>query len=296
MPEYLAPGVFVEEVPARLKAIEGVSTSTAAFVGPAERGPVPGFPLPFNGEADGFVVPRDPAPRLITSFADFTRTFGDPLPLPDVNHNGYLARSAKAFFENGGKRLYIARIVDVDAGGIPTATRSTLRLRQGVVLRLAAPAASGQPVVQLTSLRGVANGNTLDIRTRDGTAIQNETVASYDSTTGAVTLDSNLTSDLEPSQHVAVPENFDPTTDGAEVFARDAGAWSGRVKILVANADRGPVEITADAAATDTEVEVQSVGSFYRGAIVEIDTGAARAYREVADILPGRRLQLTRAC
>ena len=41
MPEYLAPGVFIEEVPARLKAIEGVSTSTAAFVGRASRGPVP---------------------------------------------------------------------------------------------------------------------------------------------------------------------------------------------------------------------------------------------------------------
>jgi phage tail sheath protein FI len=33
MPEYLAPGVFIEEIPARLKAIEGVSTSTAGFVG-----------------------------------------------------------------------------------------------------------------------------------------------------------------------------------------------------------------------------------------------------------------------
>lgn len=33
MPEYLAPGVYVEEVPSSIKPIVGVSTSTAAFVG-----------------------------------------------------------------------------------------------------------------------------------------------------------------------------------------------------------------------------------------------------------------------
>jgi len=33
MPEYLSPGVYVEEVPSTIKPIAGVSTSTAAFVG-----------------------------------------------------------------------------------------------------------------------------------------------------------------------------------------------------------------------------------------------------------------------
>jgi phage tail sheath protein FI len=33
MPEYLSPGVYVEEVPSTIKPIVGVSTSTAAFVG-----------------------------------------------------------------------------------------------------------------------------------------------------------------------------------------------------------------------------------------------------------------------
>jgi hypothetical protein len=39
MPEYLAPGVYVEEVPSSIKPIVGVSTSTAAFVG-IVKGPV----------------------------------------------------------------------------------------------------------------------------------------------------------------------------------------------------------------------------------------------------------------
>ena len=49
MAEYLSPGVFVEEVPSGLKAVEGVSTSTAALVGRARRGPVPGYKWPGSG-------------------------------------------------------------------------------------------------------------------------------------------------------------------------------------------------------------------------------------------------------
>jgi phage tail sheath protein FI len=39
MPEYLSPGVYVEEVPSSIKPIVGVSTSTAAFVG-VIKGPI----------------------------------------------------------------------------------------------------------------------------------------------------------------------------------------------------------------------------------------------------------------
>jgi hypothetical protein len=40
---------------------------------------------------------------------------------------------------------------------------------------------------------------------------------------------------------------------------------------------------------------VQSTGSFYRGAVVEITDGAQRAYNEVREILPGNRLLLASA-
>ena len=58
MPEYLAPGVYIEETSFRSKSIEGVSTSTTAFVGPARSGPVGG------------------TPELLTSVADFERIYG----------------------------------------------------------------------------------------------------------------------------------------------------------------------------------------------------------------------------
>ena len=39
MPEYLAPGVYVEETSFRSKSIEGVSTTTTGFIGPTRYGP-----------------------------------------------------------------------------------------------------------------------------------------------------------------------------------------------------------------------------------------------------------------
>jgi len=94
MPEYLAPGVFIEEVSFRMKAIQGVGTSTAAFVGPCRFGPT-------SGE-----------PSLLTSFTEFERIYGglDKLNFDgqDTTHN-YIAQAVRAFFEEGGHRLYVAR-------------------------------------------------------------------------------------------------------------------------------------------------------------------------------------------
>ena len=96
MPEYLAPGVYIEEVSFRSKSIEGVSTTTTGFAGPTRFGPTAG-PLP-----------------LITSLAEFERMYGDGQPLrfaaPAGDHPNYLWHAVNAFFTNGGKRLYVARV------------------------------------------------------------------------------------------------------------------------------------------------------------------------------------------
>ena len=103
MPEYLAPGVYVEEVSFRSKSIEGVGTSTCAFAGPVRKGP------------------SGVSPELLTSFADFERTYGGVEDLAfdgDTNavHNrNYVAHAARAFFDNGGGRLYVVRALTSDA-------------------------------------------------------------------------------------------------------------------------------------------------------------------------------------
>lgn len=93
MPEYLAPGVFVEEVDRGSKAIEGVSTSTAAMVGVTERGPVN-------------------RPIFLSSFAEYRRWFGGHLkPVAGQASQWYLPSAVEGFFSNGGKRLFVTRVV-----------------------------------------------------------------------------------------------------------------------------------------------------------------------------------------
>ena len=95
MPEYLAPGVYVEEVSFRAKSIEGVSTTTTGFVGPARYGPI-------DLEAD-----------IITGLVEYERTYGDRNPLSfhqGTEQPNFLWHAVRAFFEEGGKRLYIARV------------------------------------------------------------------------------------------------------------------------------------------------------------------------------------------
>src|SRR5262245_13334746 len=100
MPEYLAPGVYVEEVSFRSKSIEGVSTTTTGFVGPAAYGPL------------------DLVPEIVTSVEEFGRTYGsrDQLVFQDAagrdldpSHND-LWHAVRAFFAEGGRRLYVARV------------------------------------------------------------------------------------------------------------------------------------------------------------------------------------------
>ena len=142
MPTYLSPGVFVEEVPAAVQAIAGVSTSTAAFIGIVPDtvhlvAPDPAFD-PTNAASKpfkfvDFTVPAAAKqPVLITNWSQFTRTFGDlvgssTLPTstgtPTVDP-GYqqLAQAVYGFFNNGGSRCYVARVtVDTDIDAVLTA-------------------------------------------------------------------------------------------------------------------------------------------------------------------------------
>ena len=124
MPEYLAPGVYVEETSFRAKPIEGVGTSTTAFIGPTRRGPLGGVP------------------ELVTSLPDFERIFGslENLALGDVTlaerRLNFVAHAARAYFDNGGSRLYVVRALHTAAtatgvllAGGSDAENATIRAR-----------------------------------------------------------------------------------------------------------------------------------------------------------------------
>lgn len=114
MPELLHPGVYVREVSSGVRPIEGVSTSTAAFIGVADKGPVPGGDSLPNG--------RMARPVMVTSFTDYLRQFGG------FREDSFLTYAVQAFFNNGGRRLYIVRLANLDAAKGDVATRAQYRL------------------------------------------------------------------------------------------------------------------------------------------------------------------------
>ncbi|MGH3695394.1 MAG: phage tail sheath family protein [Pseudonocardiaceae bacterium] len=91
MPNYLSPGVYVEEVEAGSRPIEGVGTAVAAFVGFAGSGP-------FNQAT------------LVSNWRQFTSTFGDFI------EGAYLAHAVYGYFSNGGGAAYIVRVGQDGAG------------------------------------------------------------------------------------------------------------------------------------------------------------------------------------
>jgi phage tail sheath protein FI len=86
--------VYVEEVESGSRPIEGVGTAVAAFVGLSERGPVD-------------------EPTLVTSWAQFTRNFGDFV------EGYYLAHAVYGYFQNGGGACYVVRVGGNGNGSSP---------------------------------------------------------------------------------------------------------------------------------------------------------------------------------
>jgi phage tail sheath protein FI len=135
MPEYLAPGVYVEETSYRTKAIEGVSTTTTGFIGPTRYGP---------WKLD---------PDIVTSLGEFERTYGDGQKLsfapetggPDLVQDNYLWHAARAFFTEGGKRLYVSRVFRPLTAATADKTQDgrAVKTLPGVTLRARYPGSFG---------------------------------------------------------------------------------------------------------------------------------------------------------
>jgi phage tail sheath protein FI len=99
MPEYLSPGVYVEEIDRGPKPIEGVGTSTACFVGFTEKAQET---VRVNGEN----VTRDlfNKPQLVTNWTQYLEKFGGFVS------GAYLPQAVYGFFMNGGARCYVLSV------------------------------------------------------------------------------------------------------------------------------------------------------------------------------------------
>ena len=99
MPEYLSPGVYVEEVDRGPKPIEGVGTAMAAFVGFTEKADL-------MRVIDGEVVTEDllNRPQLVTNWSQYVERFGGFVD------GAYLPHSVYGYFHNGGSRCYVVSV------------------------------------------------------------------------------------------------------------------------------------------------------------------------------------------
>ena len=104
MPQYLAPGVYVEEVPSAIKPIAGVGTSTAGFVGVVDDD----VNMPLKPVRGRYVVQNARSPRAISNWEEFKNGFGD-----FQEGNEILAHAVYGFFQNGGTRCWVNRVPSV---------------------------------------------------------------------------------------------------------------------------------------------------------------------------------------
>jgi phage tail sheath protein FI len=250
MPEYLHPGVYVEEVDAGPKPIEGVSTSTAGAVGVTERGPTDGKPI------------------LCTSFADFERTFGGFLPAPDpplvarwdldAAEGGrwwQFPLSVKGFFDNGGQRLYVKRVfASPDPAASKGAVASSAAFGQGLVAAIAADARGGATKIRLQHALGLGVGTAINIFTSGTTALANNpyTVQGYDGA-GNVTITPALGGDVRADRDVAeiATRSASPVPAAnvtLKIAAKSLGAWGENLYVRVRPMVGGTLTVQADPA------------------------------------------------
>ncbi|RQG88013.1 phage tail sheath family protein [Natrarchaeobius halalkaliphilus] len=135
MPEYLSPGVYVEETEGS-KSVEGVSTSTAGFLGQTERGPL--------------------KPQLVTGFNDYKRKFGGYVD------DSFLTHAIDGFFKNGGSRAFVGRVTDASRSDVGTATLSNDDGDDVIGARAVGPGDwGGQVAVTVTDAPMSASDNTV---------------------------------------------------------------------------------------------------------------------------------------
>ena len=223
MPEYLSPGVYVEEIDAGPRPIAGVSTSTAGMVGVTQRGPTDG------------------KPKLVTNFLEYQTTFGGFLTEPDpLVRDRWAADPAeggrwwlfplavKGFFDNGGQRLYVKRVAS--AGAAP----ATGTLFQGLVSAVTRDAAAGARSLELAHLVGFTGRDTVTVfRGGDDVAITTGTITAYTST-GRITLDTPLDAEVKAGRgdYVQVGAR-DVETASLRFSAANPGAWGAGVEVRV---------------------------------------------------------------
>lgn len=257
MPEYLAPGVYIEEVPSGSMPIQGASTSTAGMVGVTARGPVN-------------------TPTLVTSLGAYARVFGGKLNgAVYTDGRDALPYAAEGFFGNGGSRLYVSRIVGDDA-----VSASLMLVGQGD--GAATPLTAEATATDATTPASLTVGANLNVDTGDLVMISGRNGAEIATVDGASTDSAvNLSGLLNTYETGATVTHVVPQ---ATVQAMSQGGWGNNLRITAFAASMLETQ-TRDAviSAPTSAIPVETTVGVYPGSFIRINGATAVEVASVAD-------------
>ncbi len=304
MPEYLSPGVYIEEQDTGPEPIEGVSTSVTGFVGVTQMGPLDTNP-----------------PVLVTSFPEYQRTFGTyftpqfSTTPPDGDSYNLMPHAVAGFFNNGGQLLYIKRVGRAAGGGanVPTYASAGNSLENfagtpTIMTRLAQSAVPNgvNETIYVAATVGIQKGSTITLnQTKNGISSSSGTltVASYNDQTSQVTFSAPIPTPTPASANatyydsnyttVAVSGAYTPAPNSGFFLlqAGSPGAWanpqpSGDIglQVQIEPSSRAQAQIQTTLPPSGTQIQLTSGASFYSGAIIEINTGTNKYYAKVQTV------------
>ncbi|NOY65344.1 MAG: hypothetical protein GXO97_08130 [Nitrospirae bacterium] len=253
MPEYLSPGVYVEEIEIGAKPIEGVSTSTTAFIGAARKGPIL-------------------EPTLVTSWSQFESAFGDFISSPRI----YLGYAVDAFFRNGGKRAYVVRVASA------TAAKASYTIQNR----------DGNDAINVEALNVGVDGNNIQITTSYSSisgvvAVFKKQVNVSSISERDITVDDS--SGFEAGDRVRIED----ASNNENAIIKGIVGNTITIEGDLTNAYTSPVILrTADIASGDKEVRLTSTAKFFTGSIVHITNGTNDDYA-VIDGITGKKILLS---
>ncbi len=113
MPEYLSPGVYVEEVDRGPKPIEGVGTAMPVFIGFSEKAE-----STYTEDGDRITVDLTGRAELVTNWTQYNQKFGGFVS------GSHMPTAVYGFFQNGGSRCYVVSVKSIPpaAAGILNAS------------------------------------------------------------------------------------------------------------------------------------------------------------------------------
>ncbi len=296
MPEYLSPGVYVEEVDTGPKPISPVATSTAGMVGVTRRGPE--------------------SPVLLTNYGDFVRTFGAPVDIPPLatrqqwgnqGHWWHAAESVKGFFDEGGTRVYFQRVTSGDAAP------SDASYDGGLVTGLETDIEPAGDPVRLRHTVGIAAGATLNALSEDGTALGTIDITAVDHTARTIeyTFGAGGPFTARSGRDLLIINAVNAALDVLDVEAASVGEWGDALSVQIVPTIGARLELaptptsgapvvtatTAAAAVGDVSINVTPVAGSLDAATavpfqVSINGGAPVDVTAVADAAPDLTLTM----